>query len=205
VNVFGTTNITSGIIDPTWECFIDGVSIGSTSPVPYAENNWLLCTWDNNGTSGSHVLTVNATSNGHPFYFDWLQYEPPQSASVQNAVVYLGNLDAAIKYDSSWQSRGDAANMTTKEESKVTVDFIGAYLFLLQYIQINNINRRHPTQLVRLHSICAPAQSFTSDIRTRRPDHPNHVHFKGLNLIQFSRILQPAIFPNAKVILFRTP
>ncbi|EDR06598.1 uncharacterized protein LACBIDRAFT_294669 [Laccaria bicolor S238N-H82] len=130
VNVFGTTNInnSSGVIDPTWECFIDGVSIGSTSPFQYAENNWALCTWNNNGASGSHVLTVNATSNGHPFYFDWLQYEPPQSASVQNAVVYLGNLDAAIKYDSSWQSRGNTANMTTKGESKVTVDFIGTQL-----------------------------------------------------------------------------
>lgn len=51
VNIFGTTNInnSSGTIDPTWECFIDGVIIGSTSPFQYAENNWLLCTWNNNG------------------------------------------------------------------------------------------------------------------------------------------------------------
>jgi hypothetical protein len=137
VNVFGTTNInnSSGIIDPTWECFIDGVSIGSTSPFQYAENNWVLCTWNNNGTSGSHVLTVNATSNGHPFYFDWLQYEPPQSASVENAVVFLDHMDAAIQYDSSWQALGGSANMTTNQGSIVMLDFIGVYFFRLQCIQ----------------------------------------------------------------------
>ena len=72
---------------------------------------------------------MNATSNGHPFYFDWLQYEPPQSASVENAVVFLDHLDAAIKYDSSWQALGGTANMTTVAGSIVTLDFIGAYLF----------------------------------------------------------------------------
>ena len=209
MNVFGTTNInidnSTGIFDPTWDCFIDGVSIGPTPPVPYPENNWVLCTWNNSGTSGSHVLTVNATSNGQFFYFDWLQYAPPQNASVQNAVVFLGNVDAAIKYDSSWQSRGNTANMTTKGESKVTVDFLGAYPFLLQCIQINSGNRRRPTQLVRLHSISTLAQSFISDIRNRRPDHPNPVYFEGLTLIQFGCNVQPAIFSNAKVILLRTP
>ena len=135
VNVFGTTNInnSSGTIDPTWECFIDAVSIGSTSPFQHAENNWLLCTWNNNGPAqGSHVLTAKST--GHNFWFDWLQYEPPQSASVQNAVVYINPLDAAIKFDSSWQSvPGGSANMTTKEGSTLTLDFIGAHPCLLPF------------------------------------------------------------------------
>lgn len=154
MNVFGTTNInnSSGTIDPTWECFIDGVSIGSTSPFQYAENNWLLCTWNDNGPAGSHVLTVNAKSTGHNFWFDWLQYEPPQSASVQNAVVYLDHMDAAIKFDSSWQSLGGSANMTTKEGSTVTLDFIGTHPCLLpSKIQYTTISR-HATQLVRLHT-----------------------------------------------------
>ena len=146
------------------------------------------------------------TSNGHPFYFDWLQYEPPQSASVQNAVVYLDHLDTAIKYDSSWQALGGTANMTTIVGSKVTLDFIGMYLFLLQCIQTPTMtNRRHSAQLVWLHTNRALAQSFTRDICNRRPDHPNHVHFEGLNLSQFGHTLQPAIFPNTKVILFRPP
>lgn len=154
MNVFGTTNInnSSGTIDPTWKCFIDGVSIGSTSPFQYAENNWLLCTWNDNGPAGSHVLTVNAKSTGHNFWFDWLQYEPPQSASVQNAVVYLDHMDAAIKFDSSWQSLGGSANMTTKEGSTVTLDFIGTHPCLLpSKIQYTTISR-HATQLVRLHT-----------------------------------------------------
>lgn len=184
VNVFGTTNInnSSGVIDPTWECFIDGVSIGSTSPFQYAENNWALCTWNNNGASGSHVLTVNATSNGHPFYFDWLQYEPPQSASVQNAVVYLDHLDAAIKYDSSWQALGGTANMTTVAGSNVTLDFIGTQLSWYGFI---------PTELPHNPSLA----TYTIDGQTT----PTTFTLKGLSSANSATIYNQQFFQTPKL------
>jgi hypothetical protein len=128
IDAFGTTNLknTSGIIDPTWECFIDNVSIGATNPFNFVENNWVLCSAENL-TDTSHVMTVNAKSNGTTFWFDYFQYIPSVdiSSSTDGELVMIDNMDPDIHFDSSWQSLGNIANMTSTKGANVTFSFIG--------------------------------------------------------------------------------
>ncbi|KAF9528097.1 hypothetical protein CPB83DRAFT_883694 [Crepidotus variabilis] len=59
VKVYGSNNIRndSGVLDPTWECFIDQQSIGASDPFPYVENNWPFC--EKSLSDGPHTLTIN--------------------------------------------------------------------------------------------------------------------------------------------------
>ena len=128
VSVYGTSQLkpanTSTGYDPSWECFIDGVSIGSTSPFPYAENNWQLCD-QSTLNDGPHTLTVNATSNGQTFWFDYILYTPSASSSTKIADIWVNNTDPDISYGSGWSDIGNFANMTTTLGSQVQVNFTG--------------------------------------------------------------------------------
>ncbi|KAJ3515507.1 hypothetical protein NLJ89_g1716 [Agrocybe chaxingu] len=130
VRVWGTNNIRndSGVIDPKWECFIDQISIGTTSTFAFAENNWLFC--EHNGlVDGPHVLTVNATVNREQtFWFDAIHYVPSPSASLDKAEILLDNRDPALGYGPQWQSLGATANMTTRQGSIFDFDFYGVSL-----------------------------------------------------------------------------
>ena len=72
------TSITnaSGTQDPTWECFIDNISIGwslaSATVIGIESNNWILCVGGQGQfQDGPHLLTVNANvSNQQTFWFD---------------------------------------------------------------------------------------------------------------------------------------
>ena len=124
--MYGTSSGHSA--DPTWECFIDDISIGRTDPFQFAENNWLFC------SSGiladtSHLLTVNAKSKGSTFWFDYLRFTPSANGSLSDALIYIDNTDPAIRYDSDWQPLGDIANMTSSTGSTVVFNFLGEFNF----------------------------------------------------------------------------
>ncbi|KIM39686.1 hypothetical protein M413DRAFT_447143 [Hebeloma cylindrosporum] len=129
IDVFGTTDQgnSSGVIDPTWECFIDNTSIGATNPYNFAENNWLLCSAENLADT-SHVITVNVKSRGRTFWFDYFQYLPSPNISTEGEFVLVQNLDPDIHFDSSWQPLGPNANMTVTKGGSVTFKFMGVGL-----------------------------------------------------------------------------
>ncbi|EFI28315.1 hypothetical protein CC1G_13844 [Coprinopsis cinerea okayama7 len=117
----------SGVIDPTWDCLIDGVSIGPTRPFEFAENNWVFCDW-RNGLPGRHTLEVQVRSEGQTFWVDQIQYLPSPGAEVEKPAVMVGIQDHAIKYGKGWTTLGGTANMTRERGSVVEVEFIGTRL-----------------------------------------------------------------------------
>lgn len=128
--MYGTTNITdsSGLVDPSWECFIDGASIGATAPFQYPENNWLLCSADNL-TSTHHTLTVTASSKGRYFYFDYLQYVPSVPSDLSFSMVFVPPSDPNIEYDSSWTELGSVASVTRVNGSSAKFHFTGEPIY----------------------------------------------------------------------------
>ena len=121
-----TTNI-SGTQDPTWECFVDNISIGwNISAGSGAENNWVLCQSDLQ--DGPHVLTTNVTVlQEQIFWFDQIQYLPSSNVSLDNSTVRVDSSDPAIQYGSGWTELGGFVNLTQTAGSTVTYDFFGPY------------------------------------------------------------------------------
>jgi hypothetical protein len=127
VRVNGTNNIRndSGVLDPTWNCFVDNIRIESATPLRYPENNWPFCFQDKL-VDGPHLLTVNATViQSQTFWFDNIQYVPSASVSLEDAAVLVDSLDPQLQYGPGWQALGSTANMTSQTNSIFTFDFIG--------------------------------------------------------------------------------
>jgi hypothetical protein len=111
--------------DPSWECFVDGISIGATDPFPYFENNWPFC-MKSDLNDGPHQLTVNVTSTtDHVFWLDSIAYVPSASVAEETAYIMVQNQDPAIAYGPGWTRLGDSANMTTTLGSELRFNFIG--------------------------------------------------------------------------------
>ena len=104
VYVYGTTITTnaSGTQDPTWECFIDNISIGWFPAPSESQNNWILC-GSNQLRDGHHLLTVKANvSNQQTFWFDQIQYAPSASVSLNDSLLRIDSSDPAIQYGNGW-------------------------------------------------------------------------------------------------------
>ncbi|KAF8957095.1 hypothetical protein BDZ97DRAFT_1924836 [Flammula alnicola] len=124
--IFGTTNIrnSSGVLDPTWTCQVDGTNIPLPTPFPYVENNWVLCEWSTI-SAGQHTVTVTAQSSGQAFLFDQFQYVPSPTAAISNSAIVVGFQDAALQYGSGWQNLGTVGEMAVNGGAVVTFPFYG--------------------------------------------------------------------------------
>jgi hypothetical protein len=123
----GSNNIlnSSGVLDPTWDCFVDDISIGPTTPFAFGENNWVFCNQPNL-VDGPHILTVNATVlKNQTFWFDNIQYVPSAGVPLNQATIIVDSLDSQLHYGTGWGALGGDANMTTVAGSIFTFDFIG--------------------------------------------------------------------------------
>ncbi|KAF8912183.1 hypothetical protein CPB84DRAFT_1820846 [Gymnopilus junonius] len=130
VTIFGSNNRvnSSGTLDPTWNCFVDGVATGPTAYFQYPENNWVFCDQDSL-SDGQHVITVNATvTSGHTFWFDSIQYVPSASNDLSPDAILVDNHDADLQFGSGWGSLGGSANMTTVSNSIFTYEWTGVSL-----------------------------------------------------------------------------
>lgn len=130
--MFGTINVSnsSGVMDPTWKCFLDGREVPIPETIPFTVNNWRLCDFDA-GTVGArlHTLLVQVTSVRRHFWLDHIEYTPsPSSLSPQNEYVSVASTDPAIIYDGSWAPLGNIANYTTTPGATVTLTFNGTGL-----------------------------------------------------------------------------
>lgn len=182
MRVYGSNNLqnNSGILNPSWECFVDGVSIAAT-PFQSPENNWQFC-----GSpvlaDGNHVLTVNASvSSPQTFWIDQIQYLPLAGSQPQlaNATVLVDNLDPMLKpaFGKGWGELGGSANMTTTSGSQFTLNFTGELYFTTSgqsrsivsfHSVVFLVARRHLPQLVRLHPKGAPYRGHNWCIFHRR-------------------------------------
>lgn len=135
VMVYGTMNIrnTSGVIDPKWSCFIDGVAIPTVPPFQYPENNYPLCE-QSQLSDGDHTIIVSATSNGQPFWFDDIEYTPSLGVSLDNATIVVDHMDPYIQYGPGWLPLGDTANMTSTNGAQMNLQFTGVGLSWVGFI-----------------------------------------------------------------------
>ncbi|KAJ7439766.1 hypothetical protein FB451DRAFT_145463 [Mycena latifolia] len=118
--------------DPTWSCLVDGITIPSPDPTfSSQENNWPLCRQDTIA-SGSHVLTVQVTSKGRPFFLDSLVYTPPENALFESAVLIYPHWDPTINFTSGWKEDGE--ELTQTQNAQVTLSFHGTSASLLGHI-----------------------------------------------------------------------
>ena len=120
-----TTNV-SGSQDPTWECFVDNVSIGwsLSAEVDTVENNWNLCQSDLQ--DGPHVLSVNvAVLFLQTFWFDQIEYTPSTNVSLDNSTVRFDSSDPSVQYSSGWTAFDGFVNLTQTVGSTVTFEFFG--------------------------------------------------------------------------------
>ena len=116
----------SGILDPQWSCYVDGVSIDAGSPILNPENNWVFCS-SYSLKDGPHTITVNATvAKSQTFWFDYIRYLPSKSVSLANKMIMLNNIDPEIQYGGTgWNSFTSLANWTQTQGAFVTLNFYG--------------------------------------------------------------------------------
>lgn len=132
INVLGTVNIANSSTNPnpTWQCFLDGINLGPPNLFQFPENNWILCS-EASIPDGAHEMVINVTSQGMPFYLDYVRYQPSPSVSPENSFIIVQNDDRAIDYISGWSAlarpQGDA-NQTTDPDGLVNVTFVGIQL-----------------------------------------------------------------------------
>jgi len=127
VSVIGSNNLRndSGVLDPTWECFVDHISIGKTTPFQFAENNWVFCE-QAVLVDGPHLLTVNATvANKQTFWFDRIQYVPSAGMSLASKAILVDSGDKALQYGTGWGALGGTANSTSRTGSAFSFEFDG--------------------------------------------------------------------------------
>jgi hypothetical protein len=127
IDVYGTNNIrnSSGVVDPNWSCYLNGVQIQSTPPFQYPENNWKLC-----GIGGlldmNHTFTLSVSTFGQAFWFDYLVYTPSPNAALQNdSVIFVPYSDSALTYDASWQYWSNISAITRSLDATVLFQFTG--------------------------------------------------------------------------------
>ena len=131
----GGPGATSTAPDPSWECFVDGKSIGFKTSLLYRENWWVLCETDGLSSS-SHTITVNVKVKTQSFFFDSIQYVPSADANLDQSIIQVPAADAIMQYGSGWQDLRDIAKMSSSSGSKMTIDFSGTLHKILWAIEV---------------------------------------------------------------------
>ncbi len=115
----------SGMVDPQWLCYVDGVGIEASGPYPYPVNNWRLC-FLYHLTDGPHTITVNVTvAENQPFWLDRIEYLPSTSVSHANKTILLQNTDPAILFGNGWLPYVEVGNLTNTQGAMVECNFRG--------------------------------------------------------------------------------
>ena len=122
------TSNASGTEDPSWECFIDNISIGrDISAGTRNENSWVFCSSDPSLQDGPHILSMNVTVlQQQTFWFDQIQYRPSFNVPLDNSTVRVDSSDHAVVYSSGWTELDGIVNLTQNAGSTVTYEFIGS-------------------------------------------------------------------------------
>ncbi|KAF8808509.1 hypothetical protein BYT27DRAFT_7334196 [Phlegmacium glaucopus] len=137
VRVLDTLDIrnNSGVLDPTWQCFIDNVRIdvdmsalvANTSEDP--DNQQVFCS-DNLLLDGPHIITVNATVQNRTFWFDSIHYVPSASVPLDQEAIYVNSLDPQLQYGrGQWDYLfGQIPDSTSVTGATLNFSFIGVSL-----------------------------------------------------------------------------
>lgn len=126
--VYGTllAGSQSGVLDPSWGCFVDGESYPVPPVMPADQNNWRLCDFDSL-QEGVHNITILVTSRSRHFWLDYITYNPSPNPIVRSPVEFarIENQDRAIRYDASWRPLAEMAYYTATPEASMAITFAG--------------------------------------------------------------------------------
>ena len=119
-------------LDPSWECFVDNISIGSKPPFSFPENNRVFCEADSL-SDAQHTITLQATVSGRILWFDRILYSPSSSVNLDSSLIMVDAGDPAVTYGPGWQDMRDSkmtdrGKMTLQQGANATIDFSGEYL-----------------------------------------------------------------------------
>jgi len=131
IDIYGTNSIrnSSGVIDPAWSCYLNGVQLSSLPPFRNQENNWRMCGMDGL-LDMNHTFTLSVSTLGQLFWFDYLLYTPSPSSALQNVpVVLVPFSDSTLVYDSSWQFWSNSSAITRTRKASVQFQFTGKHHF----------------------------------------------------------------------------
>jgi hypothetical protein len=130
------SNLNTKIPEP-WNCAIDGNAISNTpvgtlQSTPLLDPNvFSLCSWHSStdSDSDSHNLTVTITNadQDRPFYFDYIEYFPTESAAFDNATVLINPNDTEIMYSDGQWSLGPLGMATSGPISQFNFTFKGTF------------------------------------------------------------------------------
>ncbi|KAJ3527680.1 hypothetical protein NMY22_g9690 [Coprinellus aureogranulatus] len=134
IRVYGSSNVlnVSNSLDPQWECFVDGTSIGIERPWTSWQNNYPLCSTYNQ-TFGRHTLTLNVSAaNERTFYVDSIRFLPLANltSELDHATVVIDQLDSSITYTppDDWQPMQETPEviLTLQPGASMSVNFTGS-------------------------------------------------------------------------------
>jgi hypothetical protein len=130
VLIFGTNQVSnsSEVTNPWFQCLVDGESTPVVRLSSPPENRRLFC--EKNGLSaGQHQISVVVSvSNQQTFWFDYIQYLPTTSVSLDNAALSIDFTDSQIQYSSGWSSNS-LGTSTSQNGATLSFQFTGAYPF----------------------------------------------------------------------------
>ena len=129
VKAFGVNNIRndSGVLDPQWACYLDGIAIATDPSIQSPENSWLYC-HSYAMPDGPHTITVNATvGNNQTFWFDRIEYAPSSSVSLANKTILVKNTDSAMQFSNGWDDYLGIGNWTQTQNAIFATNFYGMY------------------------------------------------------------------------------
>ncbi|CAA7271024.1 unnamed protein product [Cyclocybe aegerita] len=127
----------SGVIDPQWECFIDGSKIPTYPPSTTPTNHWTLCGFT--FAAGPHVLTVNATVRDQTFWLDSIQYTS-SGESTANQSILIDERDAEFRAglpEDMWQFTSGVGYASQVPNAAFTFNFSGTSLEYYGFIPDN--------------------------------------------------------------------
>ncbi|KAF5344752.1 hypothetical protein D9756_011074 [Leucocoprinus leucothites] len=137
IEVWGTNSVVNFDTnpDPSWECFVDGVSIGREAFLEWPESNWKFC-GQYNFADGNHTLRIDVTvqSPNHTFWLDQIRFIPSPTLPLDNKTILIENTDPAVQFDAKWEAMGATANITTVLGSAAWVTFIGTSISWYAFI-----------------------------------------------------------------------
>ena len=115
---------------------MDGISIGSSTPFQYPENNWLFCP-ETPAQDGNHTLTIQtAVAKNQTFWLDRIEYVPSPSLSLENKTILVPYSDATIQYGNGWGDFGTFAKGTQQNGAVMTFNFYGMLAVLCSVLHV---------------------------------------------------------------------
>ncbi|KAH9481886.1 hypothetical protein JR316_0006416 [Psilocybe cubensis] len=110
---YNSTDLSTPVTNPSWECFIDGLS-GPIVAQPGSAvfgNNIPLCAVSGLQDGSEHTITTRARVEGdRTFWFDYVRYLPSASVPLDNATLWIDAGDSQIQYSTGWESASALTN-----------------------------------------------------------------------------------------------